>query len=147
MTASWQLLYTGSLLCALDIQYILKGIQEPGVGAEGVGGGGSGNSTCINRNQTFSRWDFWHFEQRNGGWGVKGCGNWVWEESHNGPQPLSGRQVVMHELGGMEMWRHGFPRWSLKTAMGYATPSQHKSTCQSSSQLHTDTPAEPLCFF
>lgn len=32
MTASWQLPYTGSQLCVWDIQYILKVIQEQGVG-------------------------------------------------------------------------------------------------------------------
>lgn len=91
MTASWQLPYTGSLLWVLDIQYILKVIQEQGCG-------GSRNTTWINRNQTLTGWGFGTLS-RDMGEGVKGYGNRVWQGGHDGQQTLSESQVVMRELG------------------------------------------------
>lgn len=91
MTASWQLPYTGSLLCVSDIQYILKVIQEQG-------GWRSRNTTWINRNQTFSGGGFGTLSEDMGE-GVKGYGNRIWQGGHDGQQPLSERQVVMRELG------------------------------------------------
>lgn len=94
MTASWQLLYTGSLLCVLDIQYILKVIQERW-GLLGVGGR---RTTWINRNQTLSGGGFGTLSEDMGE-GVRGYGNRVWQGGHDGQQPLSERQVVMRESG------------------------------------------------
>lgn len=118
MTASWQLLYTSSLLSASDIQYILKGIQEPS-GGWGCGGSwGSGNTTWINRNQTLLVEVFGTLSREMwGGGGVMGVGG----GGVGRPRWAAAAVRVPGGdawTGGMEMWRHGFLSRSQETAAG-----------------------------